>query len=231
MFSFSSRLFVSSSSNSLFKSLNSYRLLFNSYKLYKPFKNSHYKSFSLISLTSAPFFSNLWWHNLLHTPIGLTHDLPLRKVPSYENSKILLHYYNSNMKYLSHFMWLLMGGGLCCLLYFITGCICSLTYFGIPFAKKQFSLASLCLNPFDKDCIETKSGLYCFSIIFLPFKVVQCLFHLTFAGINYLSVFGIVFGDEHLRLAFISLYPHSKYIYNYKESRINNILNLENIKE
>ena len=118
-------------------------------------------------------------------------------------------------------MWLIMGGNvkleiisvsylytgaICSCVYFLSGVISGVTIIGIPFALKQFALAKFCLSPFGKDLIETRAGKDLFSVVFLPFKL---------AAINFLTVFGIVFAEEHFRLALLAVYPLSKTVYDY----------------
>ena len=107
-------------------------------------------------------------------------------------------------------MWLLLGGGVAALVYFACGIVSGITYVGIPFAKQQFHLAKLCLQPFGKNLVETKEHSGSLNKIFYPLCVIAAATHFIFAAIDFSLVVGIVFGEQHLRMGFCALDPITK---------------------
>ncbi|MGI6242616.1 MAG: YccF domain-containing protein [Prevotella sp.] len=51
-------------------------------------------------------------------------------------------------------LWILCGGLAICLTHILIGALLCLTIVGIPFGKKQFSLAGLALAPFGKEVVS-----------------------------------------------------------------------------
>ena len=57
------------------------------------------------------------------------------------------------MKSLGNILWLLFGGLLIALIYFLVGLVMCITIIGIPFGKMHFRLAKLALSPFGKELV------------------------------------------------------------------------------
>ena len=52
------------------------------------------------------------------------------------------------MKTLGNLLWLILGGLIVAVIYFIVGLLLCVTIIGIPFGKQFFKIASLALQPF-----------------------------------------------------------------------------------
>lgn len=103
-------------------------------------------------------------------------------------------------------------GGLTAIIHY--GLFLFLSLFGFYKAgNKQLEFASLCINPFGKDIIETDS----IPENTFPLGIICCAAHLLCACFNIGSIVGIVFAEEHIKLAFLSLAPNSKSIYEYSD--------------
>ena len=59
------------------------------------------------------------------------------------------------MRLLGNILWILFGGFLSAILWFIAGVVCCITFIGIPFGIQCFKIASFVLYPFGRD-IEIK---------------------------------------------------------------------------
>ena len=57
------------------------------------------------------------------------------------------------MKFLGNILWLVLGGLLIALMYYLSGLLLCITIIGIPFGKMHFRLAKLALSPFGKELV------------------------------------------------------------------------------
>lgn len=114
------------------------------------------------------------------------------------------------MNLAGNIIWLLFGGFLSALGWVFAGLICCATIIGIPFGLQCFKTAGLVLTPFGKELTLGKFGLggaigNVIWIIFLGWEL--CLIHLFWGIIFSLSIIGIPFGQQHFKLAALSLIP------------------------
>ena len=58
------------------------------------------------------------------------------------------------MKFLGNIIWVLFGGFVIALLYFVVGLVMCVTIVGIPFGKQFFKIAKLALTPFGAQIIQ-----------------------------------------------------------------------------
>ena len=109
-------------------------------------------------------------------------------------------------------MWIIFGGFIICLEYFISGFLLCLTIVGIPFGVQCFKLAILALMPFGQEVVSKQSSNGCLSIFM---NILWILFggiwiaatHLIFALLLAITIIGIPFAKQHLKLASLSLTP------------------------
>lgn len=122
------------------------------------------------------------------------------------------------MSFLGNLLWIVFGGGLAiCLEYVLGGIILCLTIIGIPFGVQCFKLAELSLFPFGKDVTKIQQRGGCLSLLMnLVWIAVAgiwiCLTHLGFAAACAVTIIGIPFALQHLKLAYLSLVPFGKEI-------------------
>ena len=117
------------------------------------------------------------------------------------------------MRILSEVIWLLGGGAVCAMLHSITGIIAVCSIAGIPMGLQHFKMASLCVYPFGKEIVEIEDKVHApITVVMAPFTFTCAGAHLLFATLNFASVFGIVFAEQHFRLAFISCSMEEKRI-------------------
>lgn len=126
------------------------------------------------------------------------------------------------LRFLLNLVWILTGGLVIALEYFVGGLILCLTVVGIPFGLQCFKLAEMSLVPFGKDVVdEPMSGAgdgalrLIMNLIWLVVAGIWiCLSHLGLALGLAVTLIGIPFAVKHLKLALVSLMPFGKAIIN-----------------
>jgi uncharacterized membrane protein YccF (DUF307 family) len=119
------------------------------------------------------------------------------------------------MNFLGNIVWLIFGGFAAALGYIVGGFVLCCTIIGIPWGLQCFKIASLVLWPFGKKVVPKSSPDGClsllFNIIWLIFGGLYAAFiHLLFAGILFITIIGIPFAKQHLKLMEISFMPFSR---------------------
>ena len=117
------------------------------------------------------------------------------------------------MNWISLFWWWISGGIICAFVHAVVG-VLSIPFY-TPYSASHLHLATICLYPFDKDLLEIsekKIGFQSNTPYFtLPgLRLLPFISHIAMGILNYSSIIGIVFAEQHFRLAFISLHPNSK---------------------
>jgi uncharacterized membrane protein YccF (DUF307 family) len=116
------------------------------------------------------------------------------------------------MNLLLNLLWIVFGGGfLIWLEYIVAGLLLCLTVVGIPFGLQCFKIASLGLFPFGKD-IERNKGTPFFgtlgNVIWFVFAGLWIfLSHIGLAITLAVTIIGIPFAIQHLKLALLALWP------------------------
>lgn len=121
------------------------------------------------------------------------------------------------MKTLGNILWIIFGGFMIALEYFISGFMMMLTIIGIPFGLQAFKLGILALWPFGHkvERIESLSG--CLNLImnviwFFIGGFWIALTHLFWGVIFCITIIGIPFGKQHFKLIGLSLSPFGRQI-------------------
>lgn len=122
------------------------------------------------------------------------------------------------MRLILNVLWIILGGGLLIALeYFLAGLVLCLTVIGIPFGVQCFKLAGLALWPFGKDITQIRQSgvgeaLGCvFNVLWLVAAGIWIfLSHITLALGLAVTLIGIPFALQHLKLALLSLTPFGK---------------------
>jgi len=121
------------------------------------------------------------------------------------------------MNLFGNLVWLIFGGLLASLGYFIGGMVLCLTIIGIPWGLQCFKLAELVLWPFGKKIISDSSEMGCLNVIFnliwiLCGGLYTAIIHIVMGIILCLTIIGIPWGRQHFKLIEISLMPFGKKI-------------------
>lgn len=119
------------------------------------------------------------------------------------------------MKFLGNLVWLLFGGLLTALMYWVASLVMCITIVGIPFGVQLFKIGTLSLWPFGHELIPTANEGSCMQLIFNILWIVLgwweiALTHLTFGLILCCTIVGIPWGVQHFKLAIGSLLPFGK---------------------
>ena len=122
------------------------------------------------------------------------------------------------MRLLLNVLWVVLGGGfLICLEYMVGGLLLCLTVVGIPFGVQCFKIAGLGLMPFGKEIRDDPqaAGSGCLGLAmnvlwFLVAGLWICLSHLGLALASAVTIIGIPFALQHLKLALLALAPFGK---------------------
>jgi uncharacterized membrane protein YccF (DUF307 family) len=119
------------------------------------------------------------------------------------------------MNFLGNIIWLLFGGLIAALGYVIGGFALCVTIIGIPWGLQCFKLAAVVLWPFGKKIVPRQGGTGCLSLLcniiwLLCGGLYTALVHLVFAAILFITIIGIPFARQHLKLMELSLLPFSR---------------------
>jgi len=114
------------------------------------------------------------------------------------------------MSVLGNLIWLVFGGFLAAIAWAFAGILLCITVVGIPFGVQCFKIAGLSLTPFGRD-VEIgdfgAGGLLgnVIWILVLGWELFLC--HVTAALILGITIVGIPFAKQHIKLAKLALVP------------------------
>ncbi|QKF68318.1 YccF family membrane protein (DUF307 domain) [Arcobacter venerupis] len=123
------------------------------------------------------------------------------------------------MRLLGNFLWFILGGVIMGILWWIMGLICFISIIGIPWGKACFVIGEFTFFPFGKEAISRKElyqtedlGTSGFGVIgniiwFLLFGLWLAIAHILNAVACFITIIGIPFAIQHLKLAGIALFP------------------------
>ncbi len=116
----------------------------------------------------------------------------------------------SLMSFIGNLVWLLLGGILLALLWAVAGLLVCMTVVGIPFGLQCFKIAGFVLWPFGR-IVEVGNfgvgGLLGNIIWILLLGWELCISHLVVGAVLCLTIVGIPFGLQHLKLAMLAILP------------------------
>lgn len=116
------------------------------------------------------------------------------------------------MSVLGNVLWILTGGILIALWYALGGLVLCLTIVGIPFGMQLFKLAWLSLFPFGKEILSTSFASGCLGVLMnvlwiLVGGIELVITHLVLALILAVTIIGLPFARQHIKLARLALMP------------------------
>jgi len=117
------------------------------------------------------------------------------------------------MRTLMNVLWFIFGGWISGSLWILAGCIFAITIVGLPWVPAAFRLAGLSYVPFGKLLIDRDDGPASFLLNVLWFIFAGwwlALHHLILAIPLAISIIGIPFAWQHIKLAMASLTPVGK---------------------
>jgi len=121
------------------------------------------------------------------------------------------------MNLIGNLIWLVFGGLAAALGYIVGGFFLCMTIVGIPFGMQCFKIAGLVLWPFGRQVVPARGGMGCLSLFFNIIWLIcgglyTALVHLLFAAILFITIIGIPFARQHLKLMELSLMPFGKQV-------------------
>ncbi|MBB6713587.1 YccF domain-containing protein [Clostridium gasigenes] len=117
------------------------------------------------------------------------------------------------MSCLGNIIWIIFGGLVAAIAWAFTGVLWCLTIVGIPIGLQCFKMAGLQLAPFGKEVVtvDTGDGSLILNILWIIFGGLElCIANLISAFFLCITIVGIPFAKQSLKLARLSLMPFGK---------------------
>jgi uncharacterized membrane protein YccF (DUF307 family) len=120
------------------------------------------------------------------------------------------------MNFIGNIIWLVFGGILGAVAWFIAGLLLCITIIGIPFGMQCFKIAGFVLWPFGRE-IEIGNfgacGLLLNILWILILGLELAAFHLVVGAAFCITIIGIPFGLQHFKLSMLGFVPFGARIY------------------
>jgi uncharacterized membrane protein YccF (DUF307 family) len=128
------------------------------------------------------------------------------------------------MKAIGNLIWFVCGGLVMGLAWWLAGLIAFVSIIGIPWGRACFVIGKLCFFPFGRAAVSRRDvtsrgdvgtgvlGLIGNVIWFVLFGLWLAIGHLVSALLCFITIIGIPFGLQHVKLAEIALAPIGKTI-------------------
>lgn len=121
------------------------------------------------------------------------------------------------MKTIGNIIWVLFGGFMIALEYFISGFLMMITIVGIPFGIQAMKMGILALWPFGHTVTEDPQSSGCLNTIMSIIWIIIggiwiALTHLLWGVLFCITIIGIPFGKQHFKLMKLALFPFGKII-------------------
>jgi uncharacterized membrane protein YccF (DUF307 family) len=119
------------------------------------------------------------------------------------------------MSLIGNIIWLIFGGFIAAIGYIIGGLLTCLTIIGIPFGLQAIKLGFASLTPFGKEVVVSDKAdsplRLIFDIIWLVlFGWEIAIAHLVSAVILAITIIGIPFAKQHIKLVIVALLPFGR---------------------
>jgi uncharacterized membrane protein YccF (DUF307 family) len=116
------------------------------------------------------------------------------------------------MSLLLNVLWFVLGGFLVTIAYIVGGLLLCITIIGIPFGIQCFKLSMLGLAPFGREVRETEPPGGCIAIVMNIIWIVLpglelALLHLLLAALFAITIIGLPFAAQHLKLTRLAILP------------------------
>ena len=121
------------------------------------------------------------------------------------------------MKTLGNLVWLVVGGFLVALIYYLVGLVMCITLIGIPFGVQLFKLGTFAMWPFGRELIDGPGEPGCLSAVMDLIWILTgwwevSLIHLVCGLIFCITIVGIPWGLQHFKMIIPSIFPFGKTI-------------------
>jgi uncharacterized membrane protein YccF (DUF307 family) len=116
------------------------------------------------------------------------------------------------MNLLLNIVWLILGGFVVVLAYFLGGILLCITIIGIPFGLQCFKLAGLAVAPFGSEVREKEppggAVAVIMNIIWIILPGLElALFHLVMALVLAVTIIGLPLAAQHLKMTRLAILP------------------------
>lgn len=121
--------------------------------------------------------------------------------------------------FLGNVLWFVLGGAVMGLAWWAAGLLALVSIIGIPWARACFVIGQFTFFPFGKEAVNRRAlsgrsdvgtgplGFVGNVVWFVLAGFWLALGHVTAALLNFITIIGIPFGIQHLKLAMIALAP------------------------
>lgn len=119
------------------------------------------------------------------------------------------------MTLLGNLIWLLFGGLIAGVGYILGGLVLCLSIIGIPFGLQSIKIGFATFAPFGKEVVELDQANSALRVIFNVIWIILfgwelVITHLTFALLLAITVVGLPFAKQHIKLIPLSLLPFGR---------------------
>lgn len=123
----------------------------------------------------------------------------------------------SAMKFLGNILWIVLGGLIIALIYYIVGLLMCITIVGIPFGVQLFKLGTYALWPFGHELVNGPNEPGCLSVVMNLIWILLgwweiATIHLVCGLLFCVTIIGIPWGLQHFKMAIGSIFPFGKEI-------------------
>lgn len=121
------------------------------------------------------------------------------------------------MKLIGNIIWVVFGGLVVAIEYAVASIPFFISIIGIPFGIQSLKMASVALWPFGTKVEMSENSSGCLSTImniiwFFIGGIWIALTHVGFGLLFYITIIGIPFGNQHMKLAGLALTPFGRTI-------------------
>lgn len=136
------------------------------------------------------------------------------------------------MRVVGNFLWFIFGGVVMGLAWFVFSILACLTIVGIPWGRSSFVIGKFSFFPFGKEAVSRKLlfnendvgtggwGLVGNIIWFLFAGFWLAIGHIVASILCFITIIGIPFGIQHLKLAGVSIFPIGKTVVSKEIARV-----------
>src|SRR5664279_3643898 len=119
------------------------------------------------------------------------------------------------MNFLGNLIWLIFGGLIIAIEYFIGSLILMITIVGIPFGIQTLKMAALAMWPFGRETLVHERASGCLYILMNVLWLLTgglwiAATHALFGVLLCITIIGIPFGLQHFKLTAIALSPFGR---------------------
>jgi uncharacterized membrane protein YccF (DUF307 family) len=132
------------------------------------------------------------------------------------------------LRLIGNIFWFILGGFVMGLAWYFLGLLAFITIIGIPWGRACFTMGMFSFFPFGKEAVSRKElsghddlgtgvlGIVGNVVWFLLAGIWLAIGHIASAIICFITIIGIPFGIQHIKLAVISLAPIGKTVVSIK---------------